>query len=81
MNSFYMAVLLPGAINWDDNAVIGIRNSNERIFPDIEGSTITFGQFYRENYGLDVSGTGRITKGDAVQSVIRRRDTYFYRKE
>jgi len=70
-----MAVLLPIAINWDNDAPIGIRGSTEFIAPGL-----TFGAFYRDNAPLDVDGDGIITKRDATQRVLERWG-FFERKE
>lgn len=60
LSDIYMAVLWPAAVGGSENYVLWS-----------QGSTA-----YRQNNGLDVNGDGRITKAEATQMVINRRNQY-----
>ena len=67
----YMTVLLPVAVGKDREFALGVKGSDEIFF-----GKITYGQFYKNNAGLDYNNDGKITKWEATKKVIERRDTY-----
>src|SRR5690554_6901631 len=60
LGDVYMAVLWPVAIGEDDNYVLWSQGTNT----------------YKWNAGLDVNSDGSVTRGEAVQVVINRRNEY-----
>jgi hypothetical protein len=56
----YMAVLWPSGLGKEDTHVLWNKNDYR----------------YKTNKGLDVNNDGTITRGEAVQKVIERRDAY-----
>ena len=68
----YMAVFLPIAVGKDNNYVLGVKGSEE-CFP---GTDLTKGKVYKNNSGLDINKDGIITKEEAVQRVIAKRNQY-----
>lgn len=67
----YMTVLLPVAVGKDREFALGVKGSDEIFF-----GKITYGQFYKNNAGLDYNNDGKITKLEATKKVIERRDNY-----
>jgi len=68
----YMAVFLPIAVGKDNNYVLGVKGSEE-CFP---GTDLTKGKVYKNNSGLDINKDGIITKEEAIQRVIAKRNQY-----
>lgn len=66
-----MTVLLPVAVGKDREFALGVKGSDEIFF-----GKITYGQFYKNNAGLDYNNDGKITKLEATKKVIERRDNY-----
>jgi len=64
LSDVYMAVLWPIAVGQPDDYVLWFKDSE------------TTGGYYKANEGLDINNDGQITKAEATQRVIERRDFY-----
>jgi hypothetical protein len=65
LSDIYMAILWPAAVGKPDDYVLWTQGSVQ----------------YRQNSGLDINGDGKITKGEAVQRIINRRDANYNRRD
>jgi hypothetical protein len=66
----YMVVFMPVAVGEDDDFVLGIEGSNQKL------AGLNMGKVYEQNRVLDSGDNHKITKGDAAQLVINKRDEY-----
>lgn len=69
----YMVVFMPVAVGKDNDFILGIKDSDQ-IMPGTKSTC--YGKVYAQNSGLDINKDGIITKGEAAQRVIDKRDTY-----
>jgi LysM repeat protein len=69
----YMVVFMPVAVGKDNDFILGIKDSDQ-IMPGTKSTC--YGTVYAQNSILDINGDGIITKGEAAQRVIDKRDTY-----
>lgn len=69
----YMVVFMPIAVGKDNDFILGIKDSDQ-IMPGTRNTC--YGKVYEQNSGLDINKDGIITKGEAAQRVINKRDTY-----
>lgn len=67
----YMVVFMPIAVGKDNSYKLGIKGSTEQLAPGL-----SYGAVYSQNYGLDIDGDGVITKAEAAQQVVNRRNGY-----
>ncbi|WP_207659192.1 transglycosylase SLT domain-containing protein [Anaerobacterium chartisolvens] len=67
----YMAVFMPIAVGKSNDFVLGIKDSKEEL-----AKGLSYGIVYKQNAGLDKNGDGIITKEEAAQKVVDKRNTY-----